>query len=176
MACGCETYSCIEVGVNICNAGTSLGIVADMTGNYLIKVLFNGSWSNMSVLANEDDELAVPTFVLNESYTHEIRITPPIGAEVCYSAITYPSFNVAGYAPVPPDSDTWQWGELDVDGNTVTSNLLTGDLSPIIWINQNPTDWEEVGITHDSGTGTLDFTAIGGITNGKIIFQYKNIA
>lgn len=175
MACACDTYSCLDVAVNPCNTGTGLGVTAATSGNYLIRIEFNGMWNNLSVLATEDMELSVPTFVLNENYVHEIIITNPGGNISCYNANTYLSFNVAGYTPVPPDNDTWQWGELDVSGDTVVSNLLAGDLSPIIWINQNPTDWEDVGITHDPESGTLDFTAIGGVI-GKIIFQYKNLA
>lgn len=172
MACGCESYQCVEIPVNPCNTGTGIGVTAELTCNYTIRLFFNGYTYIVGVMADAGDELSVPTYVLNEQYTHEIRVIDPNGTTTCYYGETHPEFTAAGYTPIPPANDTWQWGELEVNGMTVSDVLLSGQISPIIWINQNPTDWQEVGITHVGDT--LDFTSIGGV-QGTIIFQYKGI-
>lgn len=172
MPCGCATYECLEAFVNPCNAGTDIGITATETGSWNAQILFNGKWTFFAFQVDEGEAVIIPTVVLNEDYVHELRLTNTEGVTTCYHLRTAYTSVLSGYEPVPPISSVWQWGEVEANGNIVDSELLGGDLSPIIWINQNPTDWEEVGITREGDE--LDFTAIGGAF-GKIIFQYRNL-
>jgi hypothetical protein len=171
MDCRCESYSCVSVGVNPCNVGTSLGIEAAMTGNYIAWLEFNGTVTEFGVAATEGEDIAILTSLLNEQYTHELRLTDPMGDIRCYKVKTYPSFTASGAPVIPVDNDTWQWGQVfNISGNTVDSELLTGDISPYIWLNEQPLDWEEQGITQ-TATGLLFPYTVSGILG----FQYKNL-
>lgn len=170
MACGCETYNCVDVWVNPCNTGTFLGIEATETGTYTALVEFNGNYKKLGIQADEGDEMVILTSVLNEQYTHELRLTSPSGVQTCYKLKTHPTFNVSG-APVPPPiTSIWQWFELDVDSDIVTSDFFEGDISPEIYLNGNGFDWEQSGVIRN--VDSLDFTAIGG-AHGKLTGMYK---
>lgn len=172
MACGCETYTCIEAWVNPCSTGVELPIEASDDATWNARIEFNGQWKAFSFEVSENEDIVLPALVFNEDYTHELRITTNLGVETCYKARTAISTDVAGFTPDPPANDVWQWGELAVNGNTVSDTLLGGDLSPIIWLNEQPLNWDAQGITHVGDT--LDFTAIGGAF-GTLIFQYRNL-
>lgn len=171
MACECSTVECVRVVVNPCSPGTELPIESTVTGNVTIYIDFNGATSVFQVAATEGDNLVVPTFTLNEKYTHRMEV---LGQ--CYEVRTSPAVTPAGTTPPsPPISvNAWQWGSANASGNVVTSPLLTGELAPILWVNEQPIDWADQGVTHDPGTGQLDFSAIGGVF-GKLFFQYRNL-
>jgi len=173
MACGCEDITCVDVYVNPCSTGTDTGIVASQTGNYRALLEFNGVSTNFSVAVTTGEKISFPTFLLNEDYKHQLKLFDTSDEFIgCYSLNTHIALNIADYPVTPPETAAWQWGELTVNGNTVDSNLLTGDISPIIWLNEQPLNWANQGITQTS-TG-LDFTTIGG-AYGNLVFQYKNI-
>lgn len=172
MDCRCESYQCVSVGVNPCTTGTSLGIEAAMTGNYTAWLEFNGTITEFGVSATEGEDIAILTSLLNEQYTHELRLTDPEGETTCYRVKTYPSFTASG-APVPPiDNDTWQWAEIEgiTDTDTVDNVLLTGDVSPMIWLNEQPLNLELQGITQTATGLVFPYTI-----SGTLSFQYKNL-
>jgi hypothetical protein len=57
--------------------------------------------------------------------------------------------------------------------NTITHPNLAYQISKIIHVNGQPVDWAEVsqGITHNTGTQTLDFTDRGGFS-GRLVYSY----
>lgn len=71
------------------------------------------------------------------------------------------------------DGPPWQWGESAAAGNVITSADLKFTIAPILFLNEQPIDWNAQGVVHDEIAGTLDFTAIGGAF-GKVLFQYVN--
>lgn len=173
MACGCEIYECRDVWVNPCNVGTYTGIEATSTGNYRALLEFNGAFREFGVAVQEDQDIAFLTSVLNANYVHELRLYDENDNLFgCYKLKTHLTQSVSGAPVIPPADDTWQWGQITANGNIVDSVLLTGDISPIIWVNEQPVDWVAQGIVQ-TGTG-LDFTSIGGAF-GTISFQYKNL-
>lgn len=107
MACGCATYECLEVFVNPCNEGTSLGITATTTGDYTIEVYFNGSVKRMTVTVAANEEISIPTSSLNENYVHDIRVISPSDVTTCYHASTIIDMNVAD-APFVPANSEWR--------------------------------------------------------------------
>lgn len=174
MSCDCETYTRICVLVNPCNTATPLGITANATGTWTAVLEFNGVNRQFSFEADEDEEISVPTLVLNENYVHKLKLYNPNDILTCYKVSTSLGLSVAGYPVTPPINNTWQWGTLIVNDPslTVEDNLFQGDVSPIIWVNGQPIEWALQGVTHDPETLTMDFTSIGGI-QGSLVFQYK---
>lgn len=170
--CGCETYECLEAFVNPCNVGTELDVQAEANGTWNAQILFNEKWTQFGFEVNAGENIVIPTSVLNENYLHELRLFNTTGVQTCYHLKTRYTSVLSGFEPQPPISSIWQWGKLAVNGNTVSDDLLGGDLSTIIWINEQPVDWAAQGITHTGDT--LDFTAIGG-AYGNIIFQYRSL-
>lgn len=173
MACGCDNIECIEVLVNLCNAGTEIAIPATQTGNWRLLLEFNRANRNFSIAVTSGDNISIPTFLLNANYVHLLKVYNTSDVLVgCYNLNTIIAQGVADYPVNPPDNDTWQWATVTANGNQVDDVLLTGDISPIIWLNQQPIEWAAQGIIQ-TATG-LDFTAIGGAV-GSLVFQYKNI-
>lgn len=172
MPCGCSTYECLEAWVNPCNAGTYIGITADETATWIMRLEFNGAWKQFSVSVTDGQQVSILTSLLNENYKHELRIYSSLMELLgCYWLKTSYTSDVAD-APVSPILGAWQWATLTVDGNTVTDDVLSGEISPIMWMDGNSIEWEDNGITHDPETETLNFSAIGGYT-GEISFQYR---
>lgn len=70
-----------------------------------------------------------------------------------------------------------QWNEVLITEaaltNTVSNANLAYEVGRIIFVNAQPVDWAEAGITQDRDTATMDFSAIGGVS-GRIIFYYKS--
>lgn len=171
MDCRCESYQCVSVGVNPCTIGTSLGIEAALTGNYIGQLYFNGTVTEFGVAATEGEDIAILTSLLNEQYSHELVLTNPQGNITCYTIKTYPSFTASGAPVIPVDNDTWQWGRIEgLSGFAVDDELLTGDISPMVWLNEQYLDREEQGITQ-TATGLLFPYEV----SGFLSFQYKNI-
>lgn len=171
--CPCETYECKNVFLNPCNIGTGIGVTANATGNWMALLEFNGAWQNFGVAVTSGEEVVFLSSVFNENYTHELRLFDANDTLFgCYRLSTVYTKNVSGAPVIPPADDTWQWGQVAANGNIVDSVLLTGDISPIIWYNEQPMDWVQQGVIQ-TATG-LDFTSIGG-AYGTISFQYKNI-
>lgn len=174
MACGCDTYGCLDVFVNPCNEWTYIGITAAETGQWLMRIEFNNAWSEFGIEVATGEQVAVPTSTLNESYVHELWIFNISGIRTCYKLKTKYSKGVEG-APVPPGfTDKWNYGTVTANGNTVTSALFTGEVTSIIYLNGAPTLMSDSDITIDSETGVMDLTNIGGYV-GTINFWYRNI-
>lgn len=175
MACGCTNPVCKEVFVNPCSVGTNTGIKATETGTWTAVLEFNNAFKTFGVSVTDGEAISILTELLNENYAHEFRLYDTNDDLVdCYILNTRLNYNVAD-APAPaPAADTWEWGSVTVGSlaNTVTDDLFAGDVSPIIWLNGNPVDWDANGITKNDDE--LDFTAIGGVS-GIIRFQYKNL-
>lgn len=67
----------------------------------------------------------------------------------------------------------WQWGSVIVNGNSVTSPLLAGELAPIVYVAEMPVSWVAQGWVHNPSTGTLTMPTT--FDNVNMIFQYRNI-
>lgn len=169
--CGCETYECLEAFVNPCNAGTELDVQAEADGTWNAQILFNEKWTQFGFEVNVGENIVIPTSVLNENYLHELRLFNTTGVQSCYHLKTRYTSVLSGFEPQPPVSDIWQWARLEGNGtNTLDNPLLTGDLSMLIWINEQEQDWAQQGITQ-TDTGLVfpyDFS-------GTLIFQYRNL-
>lgn len=172
MACNCTEYECHDVWVNPCNVGTYIGIEATSTGNWRAVLEFNSSYREFGVAVEEGEQIAFLTSVLNESYVHELRLYDENDTFVgCYKLKTHLTQSVSGAPVIPPADDTWQWGSATGDGTVnLDSELLTGDISPIIWINEQPFDWAANGVTQGANGLIFPFAV-----SGTIYFQYKNI-
>lgn len=72
-----------------------------------------------------------------------------------------------------------QWIEkLLTSGSLVTSiqdDTLKLQIRRIIFLNEMPIDWAYQGITQNTATGTLDFTAVGGF-QGRLVYEYKQVS
>lgn len=170
MACDCTTYICQEVWLNPCTVGTDIGIEATETGVWTARLGFNGVWRAFGVSVEDGEDIAILTRLLNENYVHELRLYKLDGSLYnCYHLKTLPTYNVDDATiPSPVTEPTWDWDEVASAGNTVA--IDANELSPIIWLDSNPINWDAAGITFISGV--LDMTAIGGFT-GTISYQYK---
>lgn len=175
MSCLCEPNTLVCVRMSPCNSGTTIDLQADVSGTWTVNIEFNGAYRYFGLEVTEDEDIILPTIVLNENYIHQTKFYREDGSEFgCYKLQTQLTQNVSG-SPLPPaPSGSWDWHTLAVNGNTVVSPYLEGELSPIIFLDSNPIEWATQGITWDSSTGTLDFTAIGGFI-GDVTFQYRNL-
>jgi len=126
---------------------------------------------DFSISVEEGENIVLPTVVLNEKYTHKLEIF-----DECYELVTSPViYGGATVSPTPPSGGSgWQWGGVAANGLVVQSPLLMGDLAPILWINAQPIDWQNVGLVWNSSSGELDFSAVGGAF-GTVYFQYRNL-
>lgn len=171
MACDCTTYICQEVWLNPCTTGTDTGITATEDGVWTARLGFNGVWRAFGVSVESGEDIAILTALLNENYVHELRLYKLDGSLFnCYHLKTRMTFNVNDAdipSPVAPVSG-WDWDEVEASGNTVEINAT--ELSPIIWLDSNPINWDAAGITFEDGV--LEMSAIGGFT-GTISYQYK---
>lgn len=172
MACLCDSYTCINALIDPCNTGTELPIVAPDSETWNGLIEFNGNWQQFGFEVVGGQNIVLPTILFNEDYVHELRLTNAAGINTCYKVNAMIGSVLNGFAPQPPISEVWQWGELPISGNTVSNILLGGEIAPIIWVNEQPIDWAAQGVTHVGDT--LDFTSIGGVI-GNIIFQYRNL-
>lgn len=172
MACGCATYICKEVFVNPCEDVTSTGIMPSADGTYKFQVYFNEVVNTFSIEATQGQLMYIPTEMLNESYTHEVRVTDPSDTVQCYWFRTIINTNIF-YTPT--DNDMWNWAAksgIPPATMLVNDERLTGDISPEIWLDGMGFDWAQNGVVQ-TATG-LDFTAMGGI-QGKLTWQYRNL-
>lgn len=172
MACDCASFECLEAFVNPCSAGVELNIVPDADATWNARIEFNGTWIFFGFEVNQNLPIVLPRTVFNENYIHELRIIDEADIQTCYKVRTAYQNTLTGFDPQPPISAVWQWGELAVNGNTVSDLTLGGEIAPILWLNEQPLDWAQQGITHVGDT--LDFSAIGGAF-GTLIYQYRNL-
>lgn len=166
----CETYDCVEVLVNPCSTGTDLGIESDQTGSWVARLSFNGVYREFGISVTEGESISILTALLNENAVHELQLYDNDDVLFgCYKVRTRISYNVPD-APVPSPYvvNGWDWGSVVAAGNTVA--IDADELSPIIWLDSNPIDWVNAGVTFIDGV--LDLTFIGGFT-GTISYQYK---
>lgn len=126
MACGCETYQCVEVFVNPCNEGTNTGIVAAQTGNYTFKIGFNSTVSVLSVAGVSGEEINIPTSALNENYTHETVVIAPDGETTCYWMNTIPSYDIADAPYVPGSTEFRLPYTVETTSDTITVEGVDG--------------------------------------------------
>lgn len=175
MACDCETSICKEIFYNPCNTSTNIRVTATNSGTYTGYVEFNNTWKYFTVEVTEGQSIYMLSSLLNENYTHRLKLYDSGGVLTCYSLRTQYAINMddgGGGEIIPPG--TWQWATMGIDSTTdiVTSLYFLNPVAPILWIDSNPLNWANAGIEHDTETGTLDFSAIGGIS-GTLNFQYQ---
>jgi hypothetical protein len=166
----CESYECVEVLVNPCSTGTALGIEADETGSWVARLSFAGVYREFGISVTMGESISILTALLNENGVHELQLYDNTDTLFgCYKVRTRISYNVPD-APVPSPYvvNGWEWDEVESAGNTVA--IDADELSPIIWLDSNPINWANNGITFIDGV--LDMSAIGGFT-GTISYQYK---
>lgn len=172
MACDCASFTCLEAFVNTCSPGVELQVVPTADATWNARIEFNGTWIFFGFEVNQGLPIVLPRTVFNENYIHELRIIDENDIQTCYRVRSAYQNTLVGFEPQPPISQVWQWGELPVNGTTVSDLTLGGELAPILWLNEQPLDWASQGITHVGDT--LDFTAIG-FAQGTIIYQYRNL-
>lgn len=74
MPCDCASYTCVEANYNPCSTGVTVDIISTETGTWSGLIEFNGMWTTFSFGVVEDEPIILPTSVLNESYTHELKL------------------------------------------------------------------------------------------------------
>jgi|GEM_PF-4368337 len=131
MSCDCENIVRVCIGVNPCNEGTAIGITAAQTGTYGASLLFNGVTRSFTIEAVENEEMAILTSLLNESYVHELRLTDPIGNVTCHYLSTHLDLG-AENSPVTP-SNPIQELEIEVDADDISTTTETDDTLTNAW-------------------------------------------
>lgn len=171
MACGCESYTCVEVMVNPCLESVNLGILAEADEAVTGMIEFNGNYTTFSVAVNEGQNIFLPVELFNEQYVHELRLTQ--SETLCYKVKTL--LSTRNQSPII-DNSMWNWARITgIPPATmvVEDSRLTGDISPEIWLNGEGFDFASLGLTQVAGG--VDFSAIGGHPGGIFSFQYRNI-
>ena len=90
MACNCLEYQCLSIDYNPCSNGVELPLNADETGMWVVQIEFNGTWIRLNVEVTDDEPIVIPN-VLNEHYTHTIRLlntTKELFNDICYKLVT----------------------------------------------------------------------------------------
>lgn len=152
MACGCETYTCIEVFINPCSAGVELPVNATSDGTITAMVEFNGMWKNTQVEGETGEPIILPVSVFNEDYTHEMRLTGN-GVETCYKVRSMIMIDAPIVDPTPPVSPleglVITVTEVSEDGTSFTEAALIGDVVAIITDQQGltPAQFTQAGTT-----------------------------
>lgn len=69
--------------------------------------------------------------------------------------------------------DSWEWNTLDVDGSSIQHPTFSGTISPIIFLNGQAMDWQDLGVVKVGDT--LNFSASPlDYVRGRLIYQYKS--
>lgn len=90
MACNCSVYQCLNVDYDPCSNGVELPLQSTETGTWVVLIEFNGTWIRLNVEVTEDENIVIPN-VLNEHYTHTIRlltIDKDLFNDICYKIVT----------------------------------------------------------------------------------------
>lgn len=74
MACGCDNTTCIEVKFNPCSTGALLPLISEFTGDVKGEIEFNDVWTAFSVGVEAGANIIIPTSLLNEYYTHTLKL------------------------------------------------------------------------------------------------------
>lgn len=103
MSCGCISYECVLLGINLCSSSAILPIIADATGVWQIELMGVGS-SVHEFEATEGEMMELPSTLFNENYTHKAVLRRPDGSlylseGICLKIHTH---IVNGIAPIPP--------------------------------------------------------------------------
>lgn len=127
MSCDCESYICLEAFANPCSEGVEIDVEATYTGDITGRVYFNGISQSFTVGVTEGENIIIPSSVLNENYTHELRLYNGSSLLNCYHLKVTIDVN-SGDFPVPESTgNTLQGASFTGNGtDTQAFPILTG--------------------------------------------------
>lgn len=173
MACGCETYTCIEVFINPCSTGVELPVEATADGTITAMVEFNGMWKNTQVEGETGEPIILPVTLFNEDYTHEMRLTEGV-TQTCYKVRSMIMIDAPIVEPIPPVTPIEGFvvtvEEVSEDGTSFTNPALTGEVVAIITDQQglNQAQFTQAGTT-------ITRIDMGGWSVGQILTIFMSI-
>jgi len=170
MACGCTTTTCLSVKFDPCSEGAELLINAAYTGDMRGEIEFNGLWTEFSVGVTATEAIIIPTSLLNEYYTHTLKLYDEAGTLVnntCY-AVNAKAMVGAGDFPVPPSGSDIEIFDVEItaDGTSFTDARLED--GTVMVLNTDAQSYNSAFFTKNFASGTL--TGIGiSFYDGQIV-------
>lgn len=157
MACGCIATTCLGVKFNPCSEGAALPLYAAYTGDMRGEIEFNGSWTEFSVGVTFGETIVIPVSVLNEYYSHTLKLydeSEELVGATCYT-IEARAMVGAGDFPVVPAGALIEVFDVTItaDGTTFTdSRLLDGT---VMLLNTNAQAYNSPFFTKTFASDTL---------------------
>jgi hypothetical protein len=159
----------IQLLVTVPPTATTVPVAANVpaTGNYTMRVEFNGTYTNYPILgAIAGMQFNVPVVAFNQNYTHEVQFLDSTGAAAngtCYLIQTQPLMTSASILPIDPFEYELIVGK-DANGDVWYAKVLGS--ATIGWTN---------GIQHlaanDMPTGWTATAGGGGGADGKSAYE-----
>jgi len=157
MACGCENTTCIEVKFNPCSIGAELPLVASETGDITGEIEFNGVWTTFSVGVLEGENIVILTSLLNEYYTHLLKMYNEAGALInntCYTVKSRAMLNAPDFSVLPPGEVVEVFNiTVEEEGIALSDPLLAN--STVMLLNTDAQSYNSVFFTKDFASDTL---------------------
>jgi len=169
MSCpACTINECINLYVNPCDTGINTGIVLTESGNYTVRIEFNGAFKTSVIAVVADEPIVLPN-TLNSSYLHVMTIFDSDGElvnDTCYKLNMHMTLGMGNNITPNPEAGANKLIIVDVDGQEYTDAFFA--LHEIQAIStENQTYLRDVGFTQSGAT----ITAISfGFFNGQTIF------
>ena len=165
----CSRTECIDLYANPCDTGIDTGIVLDTTGDYTVRIEFNGAFNQSVIQVVEGEPIILPN-TINLSYIHVMTIYDDDGNlvnDTCYHLNMHMSLGMGNNLSPNPPVGANKFITVDVDGDSFTNSFFADN--SILWIStDNQTYLRDVGFTQLGST----ITWINGnrFYNGQIIF------
>lgn len=153
--CECTEWICVEAFINPCSEGVELDIIPGYSGDMTGKAWFNGTVKSFGIEVTEGERIIIPTEILNENYSHEMRLYDEEGELInCYRVKTYLDTNSGEFTPTPiivgglgggvftgNETDTQSFAGLsgytlltvEMAGQSYTSDFWTQNNTTITW-------------------------------------------
>lgn len=127
MACAeCTTYECIDLYVNPCDEGINTGITLAETGDYTVKIEFNGVYNVSTIEVVADEPIILPN-TINASYIHNMTIYDADGVLVdgiCYKLKIHLALGMGNNLSPNPQVGARKLITVDVDGDSFTNSFF----------------------------------------------------
>lgn len=168
MSCDCTNYECRTLYVNPCDTGIDTGISVAVSGDYTIRIDFNGSVQSLELALTAGESIILGN-ILNLNYTHTLTIFDSDGnivGNTCYRLTTKYSFAVSNNLTPTPDTGAKKLIVVDVDGDSFTNSFF--GLHTII----------EIVTNNQAYLVNVDFTQSGSTitwTNGNSFYNGQTI-
>ena|SRR6187399_2304242 len=127
MACQtCTISECINLYVSPCDTGIDTGIILDTSGDYTVRIEFNGAYNESTIEVVSGESIVLPN-TLNSSYLHTLLIYDADGTlvnDTCYKLNMHMALGMGNNLTPNPPIGARKIITVDVDGDSFTNSFF----------------------------------------------------